>query len=125
MHMLQADYLLCLDADGQCDAKDFWKFWDARNRCDVVLGWRVNRADTLVRRTFSRLFYLLYRLVLQVPVHDPSCPYVLIPRQVASQLVDRLGACNKGSGGSSLPEHIAAAIESRNCPSTTAGGPPG
>ena len=96
MHMLHADYLLCLDSDGQCDARDFQKFWDARKRCDVVLGWRVNRADTFVRRAFSRFFYLLYQLVLHVPVHDPSCPYVLIPRRVALQLVDHLGAMQQG-----------------------------
>jgi glycosyltransferase involved in cell wall biosynthesis len=96
MHMLQADYLLCLDSDGQCDPKDFWKLWDARNGCDVVLGWRVTRADPLVRRALSRLFYLLYRMVLHVPVHDPSCPYVLIPGRVASQLADRLGAMQQG-----------------------------
>lgn len=96
MHMLQADYLLCLDSDGQYDAKDFWKFWDARNACDVVLGWRVNRADTLVRRACSRLFYLIYQLVLHVPVHDPSCPYVLIPRQVVFRLVDHMGATQQG-----------------------------
>jgi len=96
MHMLEADYLLCLDSDGQCDAKDFWKFWDARTKCDVVIGWRVNRADTFVRRIFSRFFYLLYQLVLCVPVHDPSCPYVLVPRSVALQLVDQLGAMQQG-----------------------------
>jgi glycosyltransferase involved in cell wall biosynthesis len=96
MHMLQADYLLCLDSDGQCDAKDFWKFWEVRNECDVVLGWRANRADTFVRRTLSRFFYLLYQMVLHVPVHDPSCPYVLIPRRVAYQLVDDLGAMQQG-----------------------------
>jgi dolichol-phosphate mannosyltransferase len=96
MHMLQAPYLLCLDSDGQCDARDFWKFWDARPSCDVVLGWRVNRADTVIRRTFSRFFYLLYRVVLGVPMHDPSCPYVLIPRAVAARLVDQLGAMQQG-----------------------------
>jgi glycosyltransferase involved in cell wall biosynthesis len=96
MHMLQADYLLCLDSDGQCDAKDFWRFWDARSGCDVVLGWRVTRADTWVRRIVSRLFHLLYRLVLHVPIHDPSCPYVLIPRRVVSQMVDQLGAMQEG-----------------------------
>src|SRR5579884_3486839 len=41
MHMLQADYLLCLDSDGQCDPKDFWKFWRVRADADVVLRWRV------------------------------------------------------------------------------------
>src|SRR4051812_34403736 len=50
MQMLEADYLLCLDSDGQCDPADFWAFWEARANYDLVLGWRVQRADTLLRR---------------------------------------------------------------------------
>ena len=30
MKALEAPYLLCLDSDGQCDPKDFAKFWSAR-----------------------------------------------------------------------------------------------
>jgi glycosyltransferase involved in cell wall biosynthesis len=96
MEMLQADYLLCLDSDGQCDPKDFRRFWDARSGCDVVLGWRVNRADTIVRRSFSRFFYLLYQLAFNAPVHDPSCPYVLMKKPVAQKLVGSLGAMQQG-----------------------------
>ena len=33
MDMLEADYLLCLDSDGQCDPKDFAGFWT--HSCDV------------------------------------------------------------------------------------------
>ena len=55
-----------------------------------------SRAVRFVRRAFSRFFYLLYQLVLHVPVHDPSCPYVLIPRRGALQLVDHLGAMQQG-----------------------------
>ena len=94
--MLEADYLLCLDSDGQCDPKDFWAFWDAREQADIVLGWRVNRADNAMRRIFSRFFYHIYQAVLRVPVHDPSCPYVLVKRAVALRLVDELGAMQQG-----------------------------
>jgi dolichol-phosphate mannosyltransferase len=96
MQMLQADYLLCLDSDGQCDAKDFWRFWDARANCDIVLGWRVHRADPLVRRAFSRFFRLFYKTILGVSMHDPSCPYVLMPRKVASEVVGHLGVMQQG-----------------------------
>jgi dolichol-phosphate mannosyltransferase len=96
MRMLQSDFLLCIDSDGQCDPKDFWQFWEARQGTDVVLGWRVDRADTFVRRTFSRFFYGIYQIVLRTPVHDPSCPYVLIPKRVAVRLVDELGAMQQG-----------------------------
>jgi glycosyltransferase involved in cell wall biosynthesis len=96
MHTLQADYLLCLDSDGQCDPKDFWAFWEARAQFDIVLGWRVDRADNAMRRILSRFFYLIYEAVFRVPVHDPSCPYVLIKKAVALRLVDELGAMQQG-----------------------------
>jgi glycosyltransferase involved in cell wall biosynthesis len=96
MHMLEADYLLCLDSDGQCDPKDFWAFWETRAQFDIVLGWRVDRADNFIRRTFSRFFYFIYQVAFRVPVHDPSCPYVLIKKAAAARLVDELGAMQQG-----------------------------
>ena len=96
MRMLESDYLLCLDSDGQCDPKDFWAFWDGRGQADVVLGWRTNRADTFTRRIFSRFFYLIYQTVLRTPVHDPSCPFVLIKKAVALRLCGELGAMKQG-----------------------------
>ena len=96
MAMAEAPYLLCLDSDGQCDPGDFAQFWDQRSAADVVIGWRVHRADTLVRRAFSRFFYLLYQAVFRTPVHDPSCPYVLFSRQVAHRMSAELGQMKEG-----------------------------
>jgi glycosyltransferase involved in cell wall biosynthesis len=96
MAMLEADYLLCLDSDGQCDPVDFTKFWQAQEQGDIVLGWRVRRADTLLRRAFPGFFYLLYQAVFRVPVHDPSCPFVLFPASVARKLAGELGEMKEG-----------------------------
>jgi dolichol-phosphate mannosyltransferase len=96
MAMTEANYLLCLDSDGQCDPGDFARFWEARNSADVLIGWRVHRADTLVRRTFSGFFYLIYQTVFRTPVHDPSCPYVLFARAVAHQMAQELGEMKEG-----------------------------
>lgn len=96
MQMTQAEYLLCLDSDGQCDPRDFWAFWDSRGDADIVLGWRTQRADTFTRRAFSRFFYLIYQSVLRTPVHDPSCPYVLMTKAVAARLCGELGAMKQG-----------------------------
>lgn len=96
MQRTTADYLLCLDGDGQCDPKDFGRFWAVRDRYDVVIGWRVNRADSCMRRTMSRGFYFVYRLLFGVAVHDPSCPFVLIRREVVERLLPRLGEMEQG-----------------------------
>ena len=96
MMMLEADWLLCIDADGQCDPKDLERFWKARNTADVVLGWRVDRQDTLARKSMSRFFYLIYQTVFRVPVHDPSCPYVLCSKLVAYRMANELREMMEG-----------------------------
>jgi dolichol-phosphate mannosyltransferase len=96
MEMLEADFLLCLDSDGQCDPGDFAEFWKIRKSADVAIGWRTHRADPLVRRLFSRFFFLFYQAVFRAPVHDPSCPYVLIRKPVAKVLAKELGSMKEG-----------------------------
>ena len=49
--MTESEFLLCLDSDGQCDPKDFWQFWEARNSADLTMGWRVNRRIPLSARS--------------------------------------------------------------------------
>lgn len=96
MKALEAPYLLCLDSDGQCDPKDFAGFWKARSESDVVLGWRVHRADNRLRKFLSRTFYHVYQLLYHVPAHDPSCPYVLMRKVVVHRLVDEIGSMQQG-----------------------------
>jgi dolichol-phosphate mannosyltransferase len=96
MQMLHADYLLCLDSDGQCDPRDFWSFWSLRSDYDLIIGWRVKRADTLLRRTLSGFFFVIYQTVFRIPVHDPSCPFVLVKKTVAHEIVGKLGTMKEG-----------------------------
>ncbi len=96
MEALEADYLLCLDSDGQCDPADFKNFWKVRDRADVSIGRRVNRSDSLLRRVLSRTFYLIYQLFYQVPVHDPSCPFVLARKEVIKKLAPQMGEMKEG-----------------------------
>jgi dolichol-phosphate mannosyltransferase len=96
MKVLQAPYLLCLDSDGQCDPGDFAPLWKARAASDLVVGWRVNRADVLLRKLMSRTFYHIFQLFYRVPLHDPSCPYVLVRKNAVDQLLGELGAMQQG-----------------------------
>lgn len=83
MEMVQAPWLLCIDSDGQCDPRDFWKLWSMRFHADLLMGNRVDRQDTFARKMMSRFFYTIYQSVFHVPVHDPSCPYTLFKSRVA------------------------------------------
>lgn len=96
MRQLEAPYLLCLDSDGQCDPKDFWQFWDSRQQSDILIGWRVHRNDPLSRRFLSSGFHAFYQAIYNVPIHDPSCPFVLARREIVQQLAPELGAMREG-----------------------------
>jgi len=96
MRLLDAPYVLCLDSDGQCDPRDFWKFWESRESSDMLVGWRVHRKRGLGRMALSFAFYAFYQLMFRVPAHDPSFCYVLAHRKVVDRLLPELGEMKEG-----------------------------
>jgi dolichol-phosphate mannosyltransferase len=96
MQMVEAPWLLCLDSDGQCDPADFWQFWEARGNADLVLGWRTDRRDSVARKAMSGLFFAIYQAVFHVPVHDPSCPYVLLRKDTARWIAGEMREMKQG-----------------------------
>lgn len=91
-----APHVLAVDSDGQCDPEDFWNFWGMREEADVVIGWRVKREDTLLRKTMSGSFKLLHRFLFSLKLHDPSCPYLLIRQEVLDRILPELGMLTEG-----------------------------
>jgi dolichol-phosphate mannosyltransferase len=96
MLAMDAPYLLCLDSDGQCDPKDFRVFWENRAAADVLIGWRVSRADNWMRKGMSRVFFLIWKALYACPINDPSCPYMLASRSAVGDLAPRMGAMEQG-----------------------------
>jgi dolichol-phosphate mannosyltransferase len=92
----ETEYVLVIDADGQCDPRDFQAAWEARTDADVNRGFRTARRDPLSRRVLSRSFKVLYDALFGLGVRDPSCPFVLMRRDVALGLIDRLGTMEVG-----------------------------
>lgn len=93
---VEAPYCLALDSDGQCEPKDFWQFWERRGTKDLLIGWRVNRADPFFRRWMSKSFKAVHSILFRPGLHDPSCPYLLIKRDVLQRLVPELGVLSQG-----------------------------
>jgi len=96
MFATDAPYLLCLDSDGQCDPKDFRRIYEARNEADVLIGWRVHRADNWMRKAMSGVFFCLWKVLYRCSIHDPSCPFMLARRDVVQALASKMGAMKEG-----------------------------
>jgi len=96
MMEVSAPFLLCLDSDGQCDPADFAKFWKSRAEADVLIGWRVERADTILRKMMSRTFFGIWKALYHIPIHDPSCPFILARREVVQDISGKMGAMREG-----------------------------
>jgi len=96
MMEMDAPFLVCLDSDGQCDPGDFREFWANRNAADVLIGWRVRRADTLLRKIMSKTFRFIWKAFYRAPIHDPSCPFVLARKEVVQAVAGKMGAMREG-----------------------------
>jgi glycosyltransferase involved in cell wall biosynthesis len=77
----KTNYILCIDSDGQCEPKDFKKFWQQREQADVLIGWRVERRDPFYRKIYSKSFKTVFKLLFPTIIHDPSAPYVLFKKR--------------------------------------------
>lgn len=73
-------YILCVDSDGQCDPTDFKKFWNNKDKADILIGWRTQRADSNQRKLFSLMFKILFKLLFPTSIHDLSAPFVLFKK---------------------------------------------
>ena len=91
-----APYVLAVDADGQFDPKDFCSFWQQREECPFLIGWRQTRADILSRKIMSGSFKLLHRALFRMKLHDASCGFVLMQRKAIAKLLPGLGLLPEG-----------------------------
>jgi glycosyltransferase involved in cell wall biosynthesis len=85
------DYVLFCDSDGQHFPSDFWKLYEAREGCDMVDGWRVERADSRFRKVMSGTFQVLARVLLGLRgLHDVTAPYRLMKRDLALRVAGQV-----------------------------------
>ena len=57
------EYILCIDSDGQCLPDSFNKFWEDREKANVLIGIRYPRKDPILRIVYSNLFLILHRIL--------------------------------------------------------------
>jgi dolichol-phosphate mannosyltransferase len=66
-----------MDADGQCDPKDFKKLVEVLELNKIVVGYRDPRVDSKNRIIYSKLFGVFYRLLGGPKLIDPSSPVIV------------------------------------------------
>ncbi len=71
------DLVLFMDSDGQFDIHDLERFFPYIDEYDAVLGYRVQRQDTWMRKLNARGWKMLVRLVFGLRVRDIDCAFKL------------------------------------------------
>ena len=88
------EWVAFTDSDGQFDFSEITKFIDKQKETDtdLVLGIRVNRADSLMRKLFTFVWAkMLPRILLGLRVTDYSCGFKLIRKKVYDSIQPLIG----------------------------------
>jgi dolichol-phosphate mannosyltransferase len=78
--------LFFTDADGQYEAEDFHLLLDRIGTADLVVGYRLRRADPPGRALLSRGYNLLARRLIGVSLRDLNCAFKLLRRDTFRRL---------------------------------------
>lgn len=79
-----SDWVGFVDSDGQFDPDQFQRLVAVahRERADLVVGYRIKRADGFARLLAGRAWQMLTRLMVGIGVHDVDCGFKLVHRNV-------------------------------------------
>lgn len=76
------EWVAFIDSDGQFDFSEIAQFLKKTDTADVILGYRLNRADPFRRKVLTLGWKMLAQILLGLKVKDYSCGFKLIKRQV-------------------------------------------
>jgi glycosyltransferase involved in cell wall biosynthesis len=79
------DLTFFMDADGQFDIRDLRAFFPYIETYDAVIGYRIARQDTWMRRFNAWGWKQLVRLMLGVSARDIDCAFKLLPTAFLQQ----------------------------------------
>ena len=72
------DLTFFMDSDGQFDIRDLKRFLSLIDEYDAVIGYRVKRQDTWMRKLNAWGWKLVVKLALGIHVRDIDCPFKLL-----------------------------------------------
>ncbi len=83
-------FVLFTDSDNTHDPDDFWKMYDIINGCDMVLGFRYPRMDSIFRKIVTKIHNSATNVLFSVHFHDINCPFRLIRKEVIDDVADEV-----------------------------------
>lgn len=99
------DYIVFIDSDGQFDFSDIHKFLEKIDKADIVVGYRVNRKDSLMRLINGWGWTQLSNILFGLGVKDVDCAFKLFNRIV----IDTIPHLESTRGAMINPETLAKA----------------
>lgn len=80
------------DSDGQFDFAEISKFLKLTSKADLILGYRLKRADSVLRKLYTVVWSrVLPRVLLGLKVRDYSCGFKLIKKKVFDSVQPLVG----------------------------------
>lgn len=93
MRAATGDLVMLMDSDGQFSLLDLPQFLAAIQNHDVVVGYRVGRADSFIRKLNAALWTKFISVLLKVPNRDLDCAFKVFRRSDLEQIkMDSNGA---------------------------------
>lgn len=93
MRAATGDLVMLMDSDGQFSLLDLPQFLAAIQEYDVAVGYRVDRADSFVRKLNAAMWTKFISVLLKVPNRDLDCAFKVFRRSDLEQIkMDSNGA---------------------------------
>lgn len=98
-------WIATVDSDGQFDFSEIRKLWEKTDKADVVIGYRINRQDSIIRKIFGWGWTFLANILLGINVRDVDCAFKLVNKKV----IEKIPKLKSTRGGMISPELLAKA----------------
>lgn len=85
------EWVAFADSDGQFDFSEITKFIEKKDDADLILGYRLVRADSLSRKVFTFGWKSAARVLLGLDAKDYSCGFKLIKKKVYQDVQPLVG----------------------------------
>jgi glycosyltransferase involved in cell wall biosynthesis len=79
------DYIFYTDGDAQYDVRELVDLWKARERADLVNGYKIKRSDPLHRKVVGRLYHNFVKFWFRLRIRDVDCDFRLIRREILNR----------------------------------------